>query len=112
MQLVKWASLCSLPPSTFSLHPPSPSLLLLPLFTPTAHSSSHTVEFPILTFSSGPTNSMRGAMWLSGLRNALVVDVGGTSTDIGTLKDGFPREASTQREVRPPGGEWGDSVLW
>lgn len=83
-----------------------------PLFTPNAHSSSHTVEFPILTFSSGPTNSMRGAMWLSGLRNALVVDVGGTTTDIGTLKDGFPREASTQREVRPPGGEWGDSVLW
>lgn len=107
MQFIKWASLCSLPPSLNFLSSPS-----LPLFTPTAHSSSHTVEFPILTFSSGPTNSMRGAMWLSGLRNALVVDVGGTSTDIGTLKDGFPREASTQREVRPPGGEWGDSVLW
>ena len=43
---------------------------------------------------------MRGAMWLSGLKNALVVDIGGTTTDIGTLKDGFPREASTQREVR------------
>lgn len=43
---------------------------------------------------------MRGAMWLSGLKNALVVDIGGTTTDIGTLKEGFPREASTQREVR------------
>ena len=43
---------------------------------------------------------MRGAMWLSGLKNALVVDIGGTMTDIGTLENGFPREASTQREVR------------
>ena len=50
---------------------------------------------------------MRGAMWLSGMKNALVVDVGGTSTDIGTLKNGFPREASTQREVRPLGEGWG-----
>lgn len=45
-------------------------------------------------------------MWLSGLKNALVVDIGGTTTDIGTLKDGFPREASTQREVRSS-SPWG-----
>ncbi len=50
--------------------------------------------FPVLSFSSGPTNSMRGAAFLSGLRDAMVVDVGGTTTDVGHLKAGFPREAN------------------
>jgi N-methylhydantoinase A/oxoprolinase/acetone carboxylase beta subunit len=50
--------------------------------------------FPIYSFSSGPTNSMRGAAFLSGLRDAMVVDVGGTTTDIGHLTSGFPREVS------------------
>jgi N-methylhydantoinase A/oxoprolinase/acetone carboxylase beta subunit len=40
-------------------------------------------RYPVLTFASGPTNSMRGAAYLSGLRDALVVDVGGTTADIG-----------------------------
>ena len=51
--------------------------------------------FPVYSFNSGPTNSMRGATYLSGLRDAMVVDVGGTTTDIGHLKAGFPREANT-----------------
>ncbi|MCC7281939.1 MAG: hydantoinase/oxoprolinase family protein [Acetobacteraceae bacterium] len=51
-------------------------------------------RFPVLSFASGPTNSMRGAAFLTGLRNALVVDVGGTTSDIGALKAGFPREAN------------------
>lgn len=55
--------------------------------------------FPVYSFSSGPTNSMRGAAHLSGLSEAMVVDVGGTTTDIGHLKDGFPREASRAVEV-------------
>ena len=63
------------------------------------YSSTRTMDFPVFTFSSGATNSMRGAMWLSGLKNAVVADIGGTSTDVGVLKDGFPREASTLREV-------------
>ncbi len=58
------------------------------------------MQYPVLTFSSGPTNSMRGAVFLSGLRNAIVVDIGGTTTDVGVLKNGFPREASSQRKVR------------
>jgi len=41
-------------------------------------------RFPVLTISSGPTNSMRGAAFLSGVRDGIVVDVGGTSTDVGT----------------------------
>lgn len=52
-------------------------------------------RYPVLTFASGPTNSMRGAAWLSGLKNCAVVDVGGTTTDIGILADGFPRPAGT-----------------
>ena len=51
-------------------------------------------RFPVLTFSSGPTNSMRGAAFLSGLRDAIVIDVGGTTTDVGVLTRGFPREAA------------------
>jgi N-methylhydantoinase A/oxoprolinase/acetone carboxylase beta subunit len=53
------------------------------------------IEFPVQTFSSGPTNSMRGAAYLTGLQNAIVVDIGGTTTDVGVLKGGFPREASS-----------------
>src|SRR5262249_50871238 len=41
---------------------------------------------------AGPTNSMRGAAFLSGLRDAIVVDIGGTTTDIGVLRQGFPRQ--------------------
>lgn len=51
------------------------------------------LDFPVLTIGSGPANSMRGAARLSGLDDAVVVDVGGTSTDIGVLVNGFPREA-------------------
>ena len=51
-------------------------------------------QFPALTISSGPTNSMRGAAWLSGITDGIVVDVGGTSTDVGALVKGFPRESA------------------
>ncbi len=50
-------------------------------------------RYPVLTFASGPTNSMRGAAFLSGLQDALVVDIGGTTSDVGVLQGGFPRQA-------------------
>ena len=56
-------------------------------------------RFPVYSFASGPTNSMRGAAFLSGLDDALVVDVGGTTSDVGCLKSGFPREANSVVEV-------------
>src|SRR5262249_29950258 len=56
-------------------------------------------RFPVLTFASGPTNSMRGAAFLSGLQEALVIDIGGTTTDVGALHHGFPREAGVAIEV-------------
>lgn len=51
-------------------------------------------RYPILTIACGPTNSIRGASYLSKLNNALVVDVGGTTTDLGMIQNGFPRESS------------------
>ena len=57
------------------------------------------LEFPVLTIGSGPANSMRGAAYLTGLRDAIVVDVGGTSTDVGVLSAGFPRESSIPVEI-------------
>jgi len=56
-------------------------------------------SYPVLTFASGPTNSMRGAAFLSGKTEAIVVDVGGTTTDVGALVKGFPRPASTTVDV-------------
>lgn len=61
----------------------------------TLMNSGFAARFPVLTFSSGPTNSMRGAAFLTGLQRAMVVDVGGTTTDVGMLQRGFPREASS-----------------
>ncbi len=54
---------------------------------------------PVLTVASGPTNSMRGAAFLSGVRDAIVADVGGTTTDVGAIVRGFPREASVAVRV-------------
>ncbi|MBT8474715.1 MAG: hydantoinase/oxoprolinase family protein [Rhodobacteraceae bacterium] len=51
-------------------------------------------QSPVFSFASGPTNSMRGAAFLTGLDDAMVADVGGTTTDIGCLVNGFPREAN------------------
>lgn len=56
-------------------------------------------EFPVYSFASGPTNSMRGAAYLSQLEDALVADVGGTTTDVGHLRRGFPREANNTVEI-------------
>jgi N-methylhydantoinase A/oxoprolinase/acetone carboxylase beta subunit len=56
-------------------------------------------RYPVATFACGPTNSMRGAAFLSGLRDCAVVDIGGTTTDVGMLRDGFPRPASVAVEI-------------
>jgi N-methylhydantoinase A/oxoprolinase/acetone carboxylase beta subunit len=56
-------------------------------------------QYPVYSFASGPTNSMRGAAFLSRLSDAIVVDVGGTTTDVGALRHGFPREANNVVQV-------------
>lgn len=56
-------------------------------------------HFPVLTFASGPTNSMRGAAFLTGIKDGIVVDIGGTTTDVGALQHGFPRQAATVVDI-------------
>ena len=51
-------------------------------------------RFPVFSLACGPTNSMRGAALLSGLDHGIVIDVGGTTSDVGMLEAGFPREAN------------------
>jgi N-methylhydantoinase A/oxoprolinase/acetone carboxylase beta subunit len=73
-------------------------------------------RLPIKTFASGATNSMRGASYLAGVdlvsretnrfstddsegkrsgKSMIVVDVGGTTTDVGVLlPSGYPRQAA------------------
>ena len=65
----------------------------------TLMSADHVERYPVLTFSSGPTNSMRGAAFLSGVRNGIVVDIGGTTTDVGALVNGYPRELSLPVDI-------------
>jgi N-methylhydantoinase A/oxoprolinase/acetone carboxylase beta subunit len=65
----------------------------------TLMNAEYAEEHPILTFASGPTNSMRGAAFLSGVRDAVIVDIGGTTTDVGILVDGYPREAPAEVQV-------------
>jgi len=60
----------------------------------TVVAAEEATAFPVRSFASGPTNSLRGAAFLSGLDDAIVVDVGGTTADVGSLVRGFPREAN------------------
>ncbi len=46
---------------------------------------------PIETILSGPAASLVGARFLTGLDNAIVSDIGGTTTDIALLSNGRPR---------------------
>ncbi|MEU8359280.1 hydantoinase/oxoprolinase family protein [Nonomuraea sp. NPDC048882] len=59
----------------------------------------HAARLPVSTIGSGPANSLRGAAYLSGVPDAIVVDVGGTSTDLGVLMGGFPRESAAAVEI-------------
>lgn len=78
---------------------------------------------PVETLLSGPAASILGAKFLSGLNDGLVVDMGGTTTDMAILKNG-------KVEIDPEGarvGRWkthveaariqtcglgGDSIIW
>lgn len=65
----------------------------------TLMSADYARRYPVLTFASGPSNSMRGAAYLSGIQDGFVVDIGGTTTDVGALVHGFPRPAAPGVEV-------------
>ncbi|MEM9099228.1 MAG: hydantoinase/oxoprolinase family protein [Pseudomonadota bacterium] len=55
---------------------------------------------PIETILSGPAASLVGAGWLTGAQNAVVSDIGGTTTDVAVLAEGRPR-------IDPAGAEVG-----
>ncbi|MGW7480770.1 hydantoinase/oxoprolinase N-terminal domain-containing protein [Nonomuraea muscovyensis] len=61
--------------------------------------AEYTRRYPVRTFASGPTNSMRGAAFLAGLADAAVVDIGGTTADVGVLSGGYPRQAGTDVDI-------------
>ena len=65
------------------------------------------VERPIETILSGPAASVMGGRFLSGCRDGIVVDMGGTTTDIAVLYDGSPRLSGEGARV----GGWQTSVL-
>ena len=61
------------------------------------------LKYPIRTFASGPTNSMKGCALLlsnilgftSGNYKVMVIDIGGTTSDCGLLINGFPQLSAT-----------------
>lgn len=65
----------------------------------TLKTGEFTKKYPIFTIGCGPTNSIRGAYHLSGIKNALVLDVGGTTSDIGVLVNSFPRQSVLSARV-------------
>ncbi len=46
---------------------------------------------PIETILSGPAASIVGAQWMTGAQDALVSDIGGTTTDVALLRNGRPK---------------------
>lgn len=60
----------------------------------TLMSVDYAERFPILTIACGPSNSIRGAAYLANKENAITLDVGGTTSDLGVLTNGFPRQSS------------------
>lgn len=63
-------------------------------------SASVVRERPIETILSGPAASIVGARWLTGADDALVSDIGGTTTDVALLRGGLP-------EIDPMGARVG-----
>lgn len=57
------------------------------------------VQHPVLTISAGPTNSFLGAVSLANIHDAIVVDIGGTSTDVGIVKNKFPRRSHNTSNI-------------
>ena len=48
-------------------------------------------QYPVETILSGPAASSMGGRVLSGLDDCVIVDIGGTSTDIAIMEDGYPQ---------------------
>lgn len=60
---------------------------------------AHAIEYPVLTVSAGPTNSFIGGIRLANLEDAIVIDIGGTSTDVGIVHRGIPRRCLNNSKI-------------
>lgn len=58
-------------------------------------SAEQAEKYPIFTVAAAISNSVRGAHVLTGLKNAIVVDTGGTTTNVGVIENALPRESSS-----------------
>jgi N-methylhydantoinase A/oxoprolinase/acetone carboxylase beta subunit len=76
-----------------------PSALFISQNDGTVMRAEQASELPVFTLASGPTNSLRGAARLTGVDDAIVCDVGGTTTDVGRLRTGYPQLAGLDLEV-------------
>jgi N-methylhydantoinase A/oxoprolinase/acetone carboxylase beta subunit len=65
-------------------------------------SLANAIEKPIGTVLSGPAASVIGACQLSGLDNAIVADMGGTTTDIAVVSNGQPELSDDGARI----GDW------
>jgi N-methylhydantoinase A/oxoprolinase/acetone carboxylase beta subunit len=59
----------------------------------TSMSASYAERYPVLTFASTSSNAICGAAFLSGAREAVVIDMGGRTSKVGVLVRGFPLES-------------------
>ena len=53
------------------------------------------IKRPIETIMSGPASSLTSAMVHTGVQDALIADIGGTTTDLGIIRGGFVRTLDT-----------------
>jgi len=65
----------------------------------TLMSVDYAERYPIFTVACGPANSIRGAAYLADVEDGIIVDVGGTTTDVGVITERFPRESSTPVKI-------------
>ncbi|MGL4524702.1 MAG: hydantoinase/oxoprolinase N-terminal domain-containing protein [Spirochaetia bacterium] len=65
----------------------------------TLMSEDFALTYPILSIACGPTNSIRGASLLTHFENAIVIDIGGTSSDVGVIIENFPRESALANDI-------------
>jgi len=65
----------------------------------TLMTTDYAQKFPVLTIASGPTNSIRGGVYLTQQTQAIILDIGGTTSDLGMVQNGLPRETSNESTI-------------
>lgn len=94
------AMLCPLAARTVTAYRVAvPGALFISQNDGTVMRADRAADLPVFTLASGPTNSLRGAAMLTGLSDAIVFDVGGTTTDVGRLRSGYPQLAGLDLAV-------------